>query len=72
MISDLRDIRERDLDDLAAFALDLYAGGGQGLRRLHALDDAAHALAVRGHDLDIVLAVKWLKRSQGFGDFHYV
>ncbi len=70
VVFDFGDGRKRYLDDLAACALNLYAGRRQGLRGFHAADDAAHALTIDGYDLNVVFAVQWLQGCQRFCNFH--
>src|SRR5947209_18525786 len=70
VINDLRDGGEGDFDEFAVGALDLDAGACERLRLLEAADDAAHARARLGDDLDVVLAVERLERSQCLGHFH--
>jgi hypothetical protein len=72
MIYDFRDGREGYLDDLAIGHFQLQARSGQGLRCFHAADDAAHAIAVSGNDLYVVMTVERLQCCEGFGDFHYL
>jgi hypothetical protein len=72
MIDDFRDGGKRYLDDLAVGYFHLQARGRQCLCGLHAADDAAHAIAVRGNDLYVVLAVERLECCEGFGDFHFI
>src|SRR5205807_8490523 len=70
VIDDFGNRRERNLYDLAVGALDLDARRRQRLRRFHAAHDAADAVALLRHDLNIAFAVEWLKRCQRPGDFH--
>jgi hypothetical protein len=70
MIYDFGDGRKRYLDDLSSGHFHLEARRSQCLGGLHAADDAAHAIAVRGDDLHVVLAVEWLECCEGFGHFH--
>lgn len=57
MVLDLGDGGKRYLDDLAAGALDLHARRSQRLGRLHTPHGAAHTLAVKGDDLNVVFPV---------------
>lgn len=71
MVLDLGDDGKRYLDDLAAGALDLHTRRCQRLSRLHATHGAAHALAVKGYDLNVIFSVQRLQRRQRFGYFHF-
>jgi hypothetical protein len=70
MVLDLSDRGKRYLDYLAIRTLHLYAGGCEGLSRFHTANNATHALAIHRYNLNIVLAVKWLKGSKCLGNFH--
>src|SRR5205085_7040863 len=70
MVNDLRDDGEGNFNQLAVWALDLDARECERLRLLEAADNAAHARARLGHDLDVVLAVERLERRESFGHFH--
>lgn len=72
VIDDFYDRGKRDLYDLAIGPLDFYARRGQGLGGLHTAHDAADAVTVLSHDLNVGLAVKRLQRRQGPGYFHSV
>src|SRR5713226_693735 len=70
VIDDFDDRRERDLHNLAVGAFDLDARRGQRLSCFHAAHDAAHALAIPRHNLNVAFAVERSQRRQGLGDFH--
>jgi hypothetical protein len=70
VVYDLGDGRKWYLDDLASGHFYLHARRSQCLCGLHAADDAAHAIAIRGDDLHVVPAVEWLECGEGFGHFH--
>jgi hypothetical protein len=70
MIDDFRDGRKWYLDNFATGHFHLQARRGQGLCGFHAADNAAHAIAVRGDDLHVIMAIEWLECCEGFGDFH--
>ncbi len=72
MIDDFRDGGKRYFDDLAVGHFHLEARRRQCLCSLHAADDAAHAIAVRGNDLYVVLTVERLECCEGFGYFHFI
>lgn len=64
MIFDFRDRGERDLHDLPVCYLNFHAWRCEGLGGFHASDFPAHASAVSGNDLHVVLAVKWLQSCE--------
>ena len=71
MVFDLGDAGKRYFHDLATGALDLHARRSQRLSHLHAAHGAAHSLAVKGYDLNVVFSLQRLHRRQRFGYFHF-
>lgn len=72
VVYDFRDGEERNLDDLAIGAFDLDAWCRQGLRRLHAANDAANAMAFCRHDFHIVQAVEGTQGCESFSYFQWL
>ena len=70
VVNDFANRFKFDFNYFAIGALDFNARLRQRLRHLHAEDTPAHAVAVFGDDLDVILVVKRLERSKSFGDFH--
>src|SRR5882762_6426405 len=72
VVDDFYDRGKADLYDLAIGTLDFDARRGQGLGSLHAAHDAADAMTIFSHDLDVGFAVERPQRRQGLGYFHSV
>ena len=70
MIFDLGDRRKRYLDDLTTRTFHLDTRSGQSLCGFHALNDAANAPTIQGHDLNVVFPIKRLECRKCFSDFH--
>ena len=69
VVNDLCDGGEGNLDEFAVGALDLDARARERLRLLEAADEAAHARARLGDDLDVILPLERLEGREGFGHF---
>src|SRR6185369_15551142 len=70
MITDLRNAWKRNLDNFAVSNLHLDARRGECLRSFHAVNCSPYPSAVRGNNLDVVLAVKRCKCRKCLRDFH--
>lgn len=70
MILDFGNRRKGDFYDLTVGALNLYAGSREGLGGLHATDCPSHPPAIRGDNLHVVFAIKWLQSCERFSYFH--